>query len=171
MFVAHAAPATPMPSPKMKSGSSSRFTPNPTTMHIMEGTTAPSLRIAAENPNARWANTCEKTTVRTYVFAISNAAGVTPAPPVQRRIGSTNTNTSGGSAHRNSSLNATSSPRSFSQAIRSPSPSLIDMTAACPAPTNTPNAPNTIIRGKASVRAAIASWPHPCPIQMRSTTA
>jgi len=48
--VAQAAPATPIPHPKMKIGSSTRFTPKPTTMHIMDGTTAPSLRIVAERP-------------------------------------------------------------------------------------------------------------------------
>ena len=48
----------------MKIGSSTRLTPKPTTMHIIDGTTAPSLRIEAESPKAKWANTCENTTRR-----------------------------------------------------------------------------------------------------------
>ena len=53
-----------MPNPKMKIGSSTRFTPKPTTMHIIDGTTAPSLRIEAESPNATWEKRCENTTSR-----------------------------------------------------------------------------------------------------------
>ena len=75
-----------------------------------------------------------------------------------------NANTSGGRMKKNRSFNATSSPSTFSHAVRSPSPSLMERTAECPAPTNTPNAPNTIITGNASVRPAIASCPHPCPM-------
>ena len=62
MFVAHAAPATPMPKAKMKIGSSTRFTPKPTTMHIIDGTTPPSLRIAAERPKAMCEKMCETMT-------------------------------------------------------------------------------------------------------------
>ena len=157
MFVAHAAPATPIPNPKMNSGSRIRFVPNPTTMHVIDDSTAPSLRIAAESPNARCENMCENTTIFTYSVARPNASSVTPEPPDQRKIGSANANTSGESTRKKISLNATSSPSSFSQAVLSPSPSLIEMRAACPTPAKTPNATNTIISGKASVRAAIAS--------------
>ena len=149
---------------KMKIGSSTRFTPKPTTMQIIDGTTAPSLRIVAERPKATWAKRCEKTTRRRYVFAISKAPAVTDAPPDKRRIGSMKMNTSGGRMKKKRSFNAISSPRIFSHAVRSPSPNLMDRTAACPAPTNTPNAPNIIITGKTSVRPAIASCPHPCPM-------
>ena len=55
-------------------------------------------------------------------------------------------------------------PSSFSQATRSPSPRRIDSTAECPAPTNTPNAPKSIMIGKTSVRPAIAASPQPCPM-------
>ena len=72
--------------------------------------------------------------------------------------------TSGGNVKKNRSFNAASSPSTFSHAARSPSPSLMERTAACPAPTNTPNAPNTIMTGNTSVRPAIASCPHPCPM-------
>ena len=53
-----------MPNQKMKIGSSTRFTPNPTIMHIIDGNTAPSLRIEAESPKAKWEKRCENTTRR-----------------------------------------------------------------------------------------------------------
>ena len=77
MFVAHAAPATPIgrtasvrPNtstggvPKMRIGSSSRFEPKPTTMQSIDLTASPSDRIAADSPNAMCEKTCDSTTMR-----------------------------------------------------------------------------------------------------------
>ena len=70
-------------------------------------------------------------------------------------------NTNGGRRKKSSSLNATSCPKSFSHASWFRSPSFSDSAAECPAPTNTPNAPKSIITGNTSVSAAIASSPQP----------
>ena len=66
---------------------------------------------------------------------------------------------------------ATVSPRIFSQATRSPAPSLIERSVAWPTPTSGPNAVSIIVTGIASWSPAIASTPQPCPMNTRSTTA
>ena len=75
MFVAHAAPATPIgakshPSaangiltPKISSGSRTRLAPNPTIMHIIERMAPPSARWSAESPKARCEKRCEQRTI------------------------------------------------------------------------------------------------------------
>ena len=141
-----------------------RLAPKPTTRDIIDLTAPPSARVNAESPNARCEKMCEKTTILRYVRAAANASADTFAPPHQPSTVSTLKKTSGGRMKKKSSFSAISSPTSFSHATRSFSPSLIERTEACPAPTKTPNAPKSIITGKVSVSPAIAASPHPCPM-------
>ena len=59
--------------------------------NIIDDMGEPSARCIAESPKARCEKRCEKRTRRIYVFACSRAPGVTPLPPVARRMGSRNT--------------------------------------------------------------------------------
>ena len=63
IVVAHAAPSTPIPSQKMKTGSRTRFVPKPTIMHVIEPIAPPSARMSAEKPKARWEKRWEKRTI------------------------------------------------------------------------------------------------------------
>ena len=171
MFVAHAAPATPMPKRKMNTGSSAMLSPKPITMHIIDDMGEPSARCIAESPKARCEKRHETTTMRRYSFAHANASGVVLSAPHHPSTVSALRKMSGGRMQKNASLNATSWPSSFSHDARSPSPSFIESAAECPAPTNTPNAPKSIIIGMTRVMPAIASTPQPRPMNILSTTA
>ena len=107
---------------------------------------------------------CEKTTIFRYTRAAANASAETFAPPHQLSTVSTLKKTSGGRTKKKSSFSAISSPTILSQLTKSFSPSLMERTEACPAPTKTPNAPKSIITGNVSVSPAIAASPQPCPM-------
>ena len=102
--------------------------------------------------------------MREEVRPAANASADTFAPPHHVSTASALKKTSGGSTQKKRSFSATSSATSFSQATWSPSPSLIERTDACPAPTKTPNAPKSIMSGIVSVSPAIAASPQPWPM-------